>query len=59
MKVYLEWDFTEEELAAVANHLGEKTADAGNVRDFMANAVRDATEYAVVELRAAKDDPFK
>jgi hypothetical protein len=56
MKVFLEWDFNEEELEAVANHLGEKIADAGNVLDFMANAVRDAIRYAVVELRAANDD---
>ena len=59
MKVYLEWDFTEEALSAVANHLGENTADASNVRDFMANAIRDAVEYAIVELRAAQGKPLE
>jgi hypothetical protein len=57
MKVNLEWEFNDEELAAIANHLGEATVDAHNVLDFIKNAVSDAIESAIVEYRAAQNDP--
>jgi hypothetical protein len=57
MKVSLEYEFTEDELAAIANHLGEATIDAEGVRDFMQNAIGEAMEHAVVEHQAAMNDP--
>lgn len=57
MKVIVEWDFSKEELIAIANHLGEATVDEGHVRDFVQNAVRDAVDHAIVEHEAAVNDP--
>jgi hypothetical protein len=57
MKVNLEWEFNDEERAAVANHLGEPTVDADSLLDFIKNAVSDAINNALVEHRAAKNDP--
>jgi hypothetical protein len=57
MKVSLEWEFNDEGLAAIANHLGEATVDADNVLDFIKNSVSDAIDNAIVEHRAEKNDP--
>jgi hypothetical protein len=57
MKVNLEREFNDEELAAIANHLGEATVDADDVLDFIMNAVSGAIDNAIVEHRAAQNDP--
>lgn len=43
MRVDFSWEFSDEELAAIANHLGETEMNADHVKDFLQIAVRDET----------------
>ena len=57
MKVDCSWEFSDEELAAIGNHLGETEVNANHVKDFLQIAVRDALERAIVERKAWINDP--
>lgn len=57
MKVELSWDFNDDELAAMANHLGEAKVDADGVRAFLQVAVNEALDRALVEREALINDP--
>ena len=57
MKVDFSWEFSDEELAAIANHLGETEMNADHVKDFLQITVRDALERAIVECKAMVNDP--
>jgi hypothetical protein len=57
MKVDFSWEFSDEELAAIGNHLGETEVNANHIKDFLQIAVRDALERAIVERKAWVNDP--
>jgi hypothetical protein len=57
MKVDFSWEFSDEELAAIGNHLGETEVNANHINDFVQIAVRDALERAIVERKASVNDP--
>ena len=57
MKVDFSWEFTDEELVAIGNHLGETEMNADHVKDFLQIVVRDALERAIVERKAMVNDP--
>jgi|HubBroStandDraft_4_1064222.scaffolds.fasta_scaffold2154123_2 hypothetical protein len=57
MKVEVSWEFSEEEMAAIGNHLGEEKVDREGIKDFLQIAVREAVERAIVERNASDNDP--
>ena len=57
MKVEVSWEFSEEEMAAIGNHLGEEKVDREGIKDFLQIAVREAVERAIVERKASDNDP--
>lgn len=57
MKVNLQWEFSDEDLMAVANHLGKEWVDDDDVRDFMREVMREAMARVDVEHEAAENDP--
>ncbi|WP_158749071.1 hypothetical protein [Acidobacterium sp. S8] len=57
MKVEFTWEFSEEEVVAIGNHLGEEHVDTARIKDFLQIAVREAVERAMVERKASENDP--
>lgn len=57
MKIEVSWEFSEEEMAAIGNHLGEEKVDREGIKDFLQIAVREAVERAIVERKASDNDP--
>ena len=57
MKIKFSWEFSEEEMAAIGNHLGEEKVDREGIKDFLQIAVREAVERAIVERNASDNDP--
>ena len=57
MKIEVSWEFSEEEMAAIGNHLGEEKVDREGIKDFLQIAVREAVERAIVERNASDNDP--
>ncbi|MGC1296663.1 MAG: hypothetical protein WA869_16630 [Alloacidobacterium sp.] len=57
MKIEFSWEFSEEEMAAIGNHLGEEQVDAAGIKEFLQIAVREAVERAIVERKASDNDP--
>jgi hypothetical protein len=57
MKIEVSWEFSEEKMAAIGNHLGEEKVDREGIKDFLQIAVREAVERAIVERKASDNDP--
>jgi hypothetical protein len=57
MKVDLEYEFDAEEHAAIANHCGKKSASEADVRTFIREVMNNALGNAMVEYKAARNDP--
>jgi hypothetical protein len=57
MRIDFSWEFNENELAAIAGHLGKPKVDDDDLRGFLKAALREAVGHAMVEHEAAEDDP--
>jgi hypothetical protein len=56
MRIEFSWEFKDEDLAAIAGHLGKTNVNDDDIRGFLKTAVRDAIEDAMVEFEAAMND---
>jgi uncharacterized membrane-anchored protein YjiN (DUF445 family) len=57
MRIEFSWEINDEDLVAIASHLGKTTADDDDVRRFLNEAIADALENVMVEYEAAMNDP--
>ena len=57
MKVDVECEYDAEELAAIANHRGKNSASEADFRAFLREAINTALGKAIIEYKAAQNDP--
>jgi hypothetical protein len=59
MRIEFSWDFKENELAAIAGHLGKAKVDDDDVRSFLKTIVKESIDRVLVEHEAAENDPSR
>jgi hypothetical protein len=57
MKIDLEFEFDAKQLASIASHRGKESASEADVRSFIREAISKALAGAIVEYKAAQNDP--
>jgi hypothetical protein len=57
MKVEFSQDFKDDELEAIAHHLGKEKVDDDDLRGFLKTVVKEAIDHALVEHEAFENDP--